>query len=68
MSPDQRAENLRDREQRLLADPTASIDAIRTTVWERSAVAIDLAADAGLSTIENCRVVVARRPANKSKR
>ena len=68
MGCEQRAESLRERERRLLADPEASLESIHTTVWERSAVAIDLAADAGLSTIDQCRVVVPRLPANQNKR
>lgn len=66
MKCEQRAECLRDRERRLLADPQASLESIRMTVWERSAVANDLAADAGLSTIDDCRVVVPRQNLKKA--
>lgn len=67
MRSEQRAECLRERERRLLADPQASLDSIRTTVWERCAVANDLTADAGLSTIDECRVVVPRQAAKKAR-
>lgn len=68
MSSEKSAACLRDRERRLLADPTASLESIRTTVWERSAVANDLAAEAGLTTIDKCRLVVPRLTAKRKQR
>lgn len=54
------AECLMGCERRLLSDPKASLKDIRETVLASSAKAMALAIDAGLSTADQCRVVVPR--------
>lgn len=59
---------LRVRERRLLSDPSRSLDEIRLTVIETSFIAERMVRDAGLETLERCRLVVPHLSTTRSRR
>lgn len=59
---------LRVRERRLLSDPNRSLEEIRHTVIETSFVAERMVRDAGLDTLDRCRLVVPHLSKTRSRR